>query len=105
MLLYAFGIPAVAPISENCFLTATQYNKLKSKFTHICLLYDTDCAGLSASSRIHKKYPELPILYIPRKYKAKDISDFYKMYGREKTLELIEYGRERVERFEKEKEY
>ena len=28
--------------------------------------------------------------FIPRHYKAKDISDFYKMYGRTKTLELIE---------------
>ena len=41
-------------------------------------------------NKIRKKFPDVHVLFIPRHYKAKDISDFYKMYGRTKTLELIE---------------
>ena len=32
MLLYEFGIPAVAPNSENQFVTESQLEKIKSKF-------------------------------------------------------------------------
>jgi hypothetical protein len=40
-------------------------------------------------NKIRKQYPELIITLIPRKYKAKDISDFYKLYGKDKTVKLI----------------
>ena len=39
--------------------------------------------------RQKEKHPELIYTWIPRKYEAKDISDFYKIYGRKKTQELI----------------
>ena len=39
--------------------------------------------------KIKKEYPNLNYLFIPRKYKAKDFSDFYKTYGRSKTLSII----------------
>lgn len=88
-VLYEFGIPAVAPISENLFLTDSKYKKLKERFGKIVLFYDVDIAGLSAMNKIRKTYDVSPI-WIPRHYKAKDISDFYALYGRDKTLELIE---------------
>lgn len=91
MTLYSCDkIPAIAPISENCFLTEAQYAKLKSKFNKIILFYDNDLAGIENMNKIRKKFPDVHVLFIPRHYKAKDISDFYKMYGRTKTLELIE---------------
>ena len=40
-------------------------------------------------NKLKKQHPELIYTWIPRKYEAKDISDFYKMYKREKTLNLI----------------
>lgn len=47
MTLYSCDkIPAIAPISENCFLTEAQYAKLKSKFNKIILFYDNDLAGI-----------------------------------------------------------
>ena len=49
MTLYEYGIPAVAPCSENEFLSDVQYNKLKSRFKHILLLYDNDKPGLHAA--------------------------------------------------------
>ena len=91
MTLYSCDkIPAIAPISENCFLTEAQYTKLKSKFNKIILFYDNDLAGIENMNKIRKKFPDVHVLFIPKHYKAKDISDFYKMYGRTKTLELIE---------------
>ena len=39
--------------------------------------------------KIRKSHPELIYTFIPRRYNAKDISDFYKYYGKQKTLNLI----------------
>ncbi len=90
MLLYELGIPAIAPNSENLFLSEEQLAKVKSKFKKIGVLYDNDIAGLCGLKKIRKQYPELIYLFIPKKYGAKDISDFYKKYGKDKTVKLIE---------------
>lgn len=104
MTLYSCNIPAIAPISENCFVTDAQYNKLRSKFKKIILFYDNDSAGISNMNKIKKKYPEVYVLFIPRNYNkkgAKDISDFYKLYGRDKTLALIEKAKNYIDSKEK----
>lgn len=88
MVLHEFGIPAIAPISENLFLTESKYHKLKERFEKIIVFYDVDIAGLTSMKKIRNSYDVIP-LWIPRKYKAKDISDFYSMYGKDKTFELI----------------
>jgi len=93
MCLYEFGIPAIAPCSENLFLTDNQYKLLKSKFKQIALLYDNDIPGLEAAKRIKKNYPDVKIMIIPR-HLAKDISDFRKAFGYKKTLELINKTKE-----------
>lgn len=103
MTLHSLGIPAAAPISENCFITDSQYKKFKERFKNIILLFDNDRPGIQASNRIHKKYPEIPILWIPRNI-AKDISDVYKLYGKEKVLELIENGKEAIRKFNEKRE-
>ena len=56
MTLYNLGIPAIAPISENCFLSEAQYHRLKERFKHIILLYDNDRPGLRAMISIKKKF-------------------------------------------------
>ena len=40
-------------------------------------------------NKIRKQYRDLIVCMIPRKYEAKDISDFYQKYGRSKTISLI----------------
>ena len=59
MLLYEFGIPAVAPNSENQFVTESQLEKIKSKFKTILVFYDNDLAGIQGMCRIKKIHPEL----------------------------------------------
>lgn len=89
MVLYEFNIPAIAPNSETLFISDKQLEKLKSKFKNIVVFYDNDCAGISGMNKIKKNHKDLKYVFIPRKYEAKDISDFYKKYGKEKTQKLI----------------
>ena len=88
MCLYEFGISAIAPNSETLFVTENQFAKLNKRFNKIVLFYDNDLAGIDNMNKIRKEF-NVECVYIPRKYKAKDISDFYKMYGKDKTSELI----------------
>lgn len=99
--LYSCGIPAIAPISENCFVTNAQFEKLKKKFSKIVLFYDNDMAGISHMNKFRKQFPDVYVVWIPRKLGAKDISDFYKKYGRDKTLNLIEEAKKKVDAEEK----
>lgn len=49
MTLYEYGITAIAPCSENEFLTESQYKRLKNKYKHVILLYDNDNPGLHSA--------------------------------------------------------
>lgn len=89
MCLYSMGIPAIAPNSETQFVESKLLEELKVRFKHIVVLFDNDLPGIKGMKKIKKEYSELIYYWIPRKYEAKDISDFYKKYGREKTLEFI----------------
>lgn len=89
MCLYSLGISAIAPNSENLFIADTILERLKFKFKYIIVLYDSDLPGIQNMRKIKKKHPELIYFYIPRHYNAKDISDFYKKYGKDKTLEFV----------------
>jgi len=88
MCLYSFGISAIAPNSEHLFITEKQFEKLSTRYKNIYLLYDNDYTGIQNMNKIRKKF-NIKCLWIPRSYKAKDISDFYKMYKQEETLKLI----------------
>ena len=96
MVLHEFGIPAIAPISENCYLTDAQHAKLVKRFNKVIVFYDNDNAGIVNMQKFRKQHPELYTCWIPRKYEAKDISDYYAKYGKEKTQELINYAEEKI---------
>lgn len=105
MTLYSLGIPAIAPMSETCFLTDSQYSKVIKRFDKVVLLWDSDKTGIKYSNLLRKSHLELYTCWIPRDKKAKDISDFYKLYGRDKTIELINDAKEKVNReYERRKE-
>ena len=92
MVLYNLGIAAIAPQSETQFIEDNVLEVLKKRFKHIVLLFDNDQTGLEFTNKIKRKYKWITPMIIPLKYKAKDISDFYKAYGRDKTIELIKEG-------------
>ena len=89
MCLYSMGIHAIAPNSETQFISDKMLEELKQRFRYIVVFYDNDLPGVANMKKLKKLYPELTYFWIPRKYKAKDISDFYHRYGREKTIEFI----------------
>ena len=89
MCLYEFGINAIAPNSENLFIPDTVLEQLKARFKNIVVFYDNDLAGIVNMRKIKQTHPELIYTWIPRKYNCKDISDVYKTYGRQFTLNLI----------------
>lgn len=89
MTLYSCGITAIAPNSENLFIPEPILEDLKSRFKHIVVFYDSDRPGLYNMAKIRRDHPELTYISIPKKYGSKDISDFYKDYGRKETLNLI----------------
>lgn len=88
--LYELGIPAIAPNSEVLFISDYQLAKLKLRFKHILVFYDNDLTGIVNLNKIRRKHPDLLYFFIPRKYNAKDCSDFYKKYGEKKIKEGIE---------------
>ena len=92
MVLYNLGIAAISPQSETQFIQDNVLEVLKKRFKHIVLLFDNDQTGLEFTNKIKRKYKWITPMIIPLKYKAKDISDFYKAYGRDKTIELIKEG-------------
>lgn len=98
MTLYEYGITAIAPCSENLFVSETQYKKLQNKFWKRILLYDNDIPGVSAMAKIKKKYPDLKVMFLPRHGGDKDISDYRKAHGYKKTLELIEQSKNSYEK-------
>ena len=87
MSLYEFGITAIAPNSENLFLTGAQYTKLKQKFKDVYLLYDRDLPGVRAANKIRKQFKDLQVLLVP---KVKDFTDYVKKYGITKTFKLVD---------------
>ena len=95
MLLYEYGIPAVAPCSENQFLHENQIRALKKRFKHIVVFYDNDLAGISSMNKLKRKYPEFSYVWLPRGT-CKDLSDYRKIYGPTKTEELINGCKQRL---------
>lgn len=89
MCLYSLGISAIAPNSETQFVSDKVLEELKQRFKYIVLLYDNDLTGVRFTNKIRKQHPELIVSMIPRSTGAKDISDYYYIYGRKNTQEFI----------------
>lgn len=92
MALHEFGIPAIAPNSENLFLTDSQYQKIRERFSTIYLLYDRDLPGVRAANKIRKEFKDIKVVLIP---KVKDFSDYVKKYGIPRTFKLINEWQEK----------
>lgn len=89
MCLCSLGISAIAPNSETQFISEAVLKDLKTRFKYIVVIFDNDSTGISFMNKQKHHYPELIYTWIPRKYQAKDISDYYKKWGKKKTQELI----------------
>lgn len=91
MSLNSIGLTAIAPNSETQFVSDDLLEDLKNRFKHIIVFYDNDLPGIINMRKIKKLHPELKFFFIPRKFGAKDFSDFYKKYGRENTIKVVKH--------------
>lgn len=83
MMLYKFGYNAVAPGSENTIIKEEDINKLRNRFNNIIVFFDNDTAGINSAEVYHNLYGFNYIYLLEGN--AKDISDYYLEYGKEKT--------------------
>ena len=89
MAFYAYNIPACAPNSETVIPSKTIIDDLTSRFEYVFALWDSDITGVTFLNKMKRQYSKLHCLIIPRKYKAKDFSDFRALYGEQETRKFI----------------
>jgi len=90
----SFGIQAVAVASESSLPDKDFIFKLKSYYNVVISNMDYDTAGIKLSNKLKKIYNIQPVMFTQGKYGSinygvKDFSDFIKLYGREKALQLL----------------
>src|SRR5690606_150280 len=88
MVLKVLGYEAVAPQGEGMNIPDSIMNYLWATSDNIVVFYDNDKAGLKAGLELSESIGA-GNMYIPTKYKVKDISDFIRMYGDIKAKELL----------------
>jgi len=65
------------------------------KFKKIYILFDNDEAGIKGAAKLYNQLSayfnkdSLVNVTVPLETECKDISDFYAMYGKEETLNLL----------------
>lgn len=92
MVLYEFGISSIAPQSESSDIEYSKIKMFRNRFINTTLLFDNDTGGCFGSKKLSEKY-SLTENFIPEEYLInygiKDISDFRKKFGYEKTKDLL----------------
>lgn len=92
LCLFEMGWTAIAPTSETSFVPDKYFEKQRSRFNKVYLLYDNDTTGQKFSKKFSEQYG-IPSLCIPIQYVndvlVKDISDYVKANGKDKGIELI----------------
>ena len=96
MCLYEFNISSIALQNEIVIPDENLVNNLKSKFNKIYLFYDFDLTGIRTSNKIRRLYGFNQIFltngrFNSTDFKAKDITDYVKLVGKEATEKLINY--------------
>jgi len=89
MVLKELGYNSVGVQSENSYPSLEKLSDLKTRFKKCVIFFDNDKAGLEGAKNLSEK-SNIPIISIPKEFKAKDISDFYKIYNKEETLKNLQ---------------
>ncbi len=88
MCLRALGYDAIAPSSESTKIGEDVLKQLKSRFKRILIYYDNDTQGL-ISGYYHSIGYSVDYIFNDFDIKEKDISDYFKVYGREESIKLL----------------
>lgn len=94
VVLYKFGVPAIALISESFYPPDGLLDVLRSRFEHVLSLYDFDHTGIKMANYLKREYGVTTMMLDPSETGAKDIADYREVHGERKTAELISLMRE-----------
>jgi DNA primase len=86
--LYSFNVTSIAPQCESIVLDEKVMNGLFKRFDNIVTLFDNDTTGKNLAIKYWDKY-KIYGLEVPINCCAKDVSDFYRDFGVDKTNELL----------------
>ena len=102
MCLYEMGIPAISPSSESAWLSDIAMNNILKRFKTILICFDRDVAGIKNMRKLSLK-TGLNCIIMPKRFKAKDISDAIKVNGFEivKTYIYEEIEKEKARQSKK----
>lgn len=89
LLRKEFDLDSIAFQSEQIIPSDRVVNYFLERYASVYLLYDNDIPGKNASGRFIDKYPTIENVVVPEETNSKDISDFYKDYGKESFRELM----------------
>ena len=81
------GIPSISPQGEGYNMSNTAINELKRRYKRIFVLFDNDEAGKIDGLKFSTNTGFINIV-LPD-YGAKDVSDLYKLVGKDKWLQII----------------
>lgn len=84
------GIPAISVQGEGYSMSETAVNELKKRFEKIYVLFDNDEPGLKDGEKLSHETGFINVVLPPFKG-GKDISDYYKIKGKEAFVELIHH--------------
>ena len=82
------GIPAICPQGEGYRISTTAINELKRRFKKIYILFDNDEAGILDGKKL-AEVTGFTNLVLPKFDNGKDVSDAYKILGKEKWLNMM----------------
>jgi hypothetical protein len=88
MLLHELGYTAIAPNGEGHSIPEKALKILRDNFKKIIVLYDRDLPGLKAARKLCSENRDFEFMFMPRRTE-KDLSDYFKAFGKEKTLKII----------------
>lgn len=89
MCLYEMGISAISPSSESSWFKDKAIEDILRRFKRIYICFDRDPCGVRNLRKISLKTGFTPIL-VPKRFKAKDISDAIMLNGMEKVKKWLE---------------
>ena len=82
------GIPAICPQGEGYRISTTAINELKRRFKKIYIIFDNDKAGILDGKKLAEA-TGFTNLILPKFDNGKDISDAYKILGKDEWLKMI----------------
>jgi DNA primase len=82
------GLTAIAPQSETSDIPEKIIDDIRLRSKKLIILYDNDYTGIQQSKKYANKY-NCRYIILPDDNKNKDVAEYVKHYGLDKTKEII----------------